>query len=52
MRIEVLADLHGPYWHPQDGIDAVISLGDMPNEVLEKARGHVSLSRFCSEGES
>ena len=38
MRIEVLADLHGPYWQPQAGVDAVISLGDVPNEVLVMAR--------------
>jgi Icc-related predicted phosphoesterase len=50
MRIEVLADLHGPYWHPQDGIDAVISLGDVPNEVLEKARDCYRCPIFAVKG--
>lgn len=41
MRIEVLADLHGPYRCPQIDIDAVICLGDVPNAVLEQAQDSV-----------
>jgi len=50
MRIEVLADLHGPYWQPQVGIDAVISLGDVPNGVLEQARDSYGCPVFVVKG--
>ena len=50
MRIEVLADLHGPYWQPQSSIDAVISLGDVPNSVLEMARDSYKCQVFAVKG--
>jgi Icc-related predicted phosphoesterase len=50
VRIEILADLHGPYWKPQANIDALISLGDVPNNVLEQARDSYCCPVFAVKG--
>jgi predicted phosphodiesterase len=50
VRIELLADLHDFIWKPQAGIEALISLGDVPNAVLEQARDAYGCPVFAVKG--